>query len=185
MMVLETKTKEKPILFNSAMVRAVLDGRKTQTRRVINMPPFNPSDEELGVYAVDNLGRCPYGKVDRLWVRETHFYDPRRECFVFKADGFSENTEINWKPSIFMPRVACRILLKVEDIRVERLQDITWQDCKAEGTDWPYEDCEPIGDGSTSIIDYFISLWDGINDKRGFGWDCNPWVWVVVFSRVN
>jgi len=156
--------KERPILFNGEMVRAVLDGRKTQTRRVIKKQPgvvgavsytcldwlwhFTSNSGKVGIFKPAYL-RCPYGKPgDRLWVRETwHKCSDGSQLqphFVFRADGdYSVNTygeciycedQMKWKPSIHMPKVASRILLEVTDVRVERVQEIAEGDVYAEGT---------------------------------------------------
>lgn len=181
--------EEKPILFTGEMVRAVLDGRKTQTRRVIKPQPglLGPKDIPLLLYY------CPYGQPgDRLWVRESWSVDmsmdhlkpsdvPEDSIVYYRA-----NTDKDWerqstgqvmgkkRPSIFMPRWASRINLEITDIRVERVQDITEEDAKAEGVDWyPAMRANRL----------FQSLWDSINAKRGYAWDVNPWVWVVEFIQ--
>lgn len=211
--------KEIPILFSTEMVKAILAGRKTQTRRIVKangkatafriavMPdgtkiPFGIDEDE----AMQDYIKCPYGKPgDRLWVRETwqhmedHWFDASR--FFYKADYpyyFDDVTisasDIRWKPSIFMPREACRIILEVTDVRVEMLQDISEEDAIAEGVGsgfqmnggWP--DYEHIKNGvcavtqDTARMSYW-SLWDKINGKGS--WDKNPWVWVVSFKRIE
>lgn len=184
--------KERPILFSGPMVRAILEGRKTQTRRVKKPQPI-----DLGVIHIVGQIKCPYGQPgDRLWVRETFCPDWCDEV-IYRADdptgraardaGYSH--EPKWKPSIFMPRWASRIDLEVVGIRAERLQEISEDDALAEG-------CEPGGgacsgpmdpveyDGYTAS-DEFAALWDSINAKRGHSWESNPWVWVVEFKRVT
>lgn len=147
--------RTRPILFNGEMVRAILDGRKTQTRRVIReQPPLIPMDDRA---IATLIPQCPY-QGDRLWGE----------------DSFDDRTR--WSPSIFMPRWASRLLLDVLGIRVERVQDIDEYDAVSEGVS--------IGEGQNSTIDTFRELWDSINAQRGFGWDKNPWVWVVDFKRV-
>lgn len=172
--------KERPILFSGEMVRAILDGRKTQTRRVIK-----PQGEPYTIEDVDVL-KCPYGiPGDRLWVRET-FADLRGMGFghkwAYRADT-PEGSEsdririgygVRWKPSIHMPRWASRITLEITDIRVERVQDITYIDAKAEGVE--YEK------GYTDPREAFATLWNSINAKRDYGWAMNPWVWIIEFK---
>lgn len=195
------KVTEKPILFSGKMVREILNGHKTQTRRVIKpLPPawltqfgytiFTPDGHisGRGVYD-DNIGekyfRCPYGKIGgHLWVRETWGMLPhpkQASQTIYKADN--EIDLDKWKPSIHMPRWASRITLKVTDIRVERLQSITDGDVAKEGVTW-----------GTSIVLHpeisparkaFKALWNEINAKRGFSWDVNPWVWVVSFEVIE
>jgi hypothetical protein len=182
--------KERPILFNGEMVRAVLDGRKTQTRRVC-IPRFDDRKPCEHYSPIGNGGvitnqmmrhcehgsegqPCPYGEVgDRLWVRETW-----KPCF---DDGIGTEYRADkrgccgpWKPSRFMPRNRSRITLEITGIRVERVQDITEADAKAEGINY-----------GCDSVDWFQELWNSINAKRGFGWDANPWVWVVEFRKTE
>lgn len=188
--------KERPILFSGAMVKAILDGRKTMTRRVAKRLL-------LGLPQAEMNAQCPYGQPgDRLWVREmwAHndgWYDDTdavawknwhgerngRQCATwvdYRAtyqqvkDGCERDWP--WRPSIHMPRWASRITLEVTGVRVERLREITEADARAEGA--PAE----CPDGNT--VDWFRGLWAGINGERGYGWDVNPWVWVVEFRRV-
>lgn len=198
---------ENPILFSTPMVKAILEGRKTQTRRVVKWKPyhegekinFNFSGMSLGQYmtGVPESGyvlysrghggtwnqktkpiHCPYGEPgDILWVRET--WAPARGVvapgYLYKS--IDNLNDVKWKPSIHMPRKAARIFLKVKDVRVERLQDITGEDAQAEGVKpsiFPYQPLKPM----------FEKLWNDINAKRGYGWDANPWVWVIEFERV-
>lgn len=204
---------EKPILFSGEMVRTILDGRKTQTRRVIEFD--NPGDwyfhgldrdpllwdhekEEtfkkegwIATFEHNELGevyrneRSPYGGPgDTLWVRET-WYAPGHEDT--KPSEIPVGTAIHYpasapdgydcgpkRPSIFMCRWMSRIDLLVKDVRVERLQEITPDDCRAEGLDQKLND---VGARYS-----FGALWNSINEKRGYGWDTNPWVWVVEFE---
>jgi len=151
----------KPIIFSAEMVRAIIDGRKTQTRRVVKGNPryINP----------------PYGSGDILWVRETWAYG---QPYWYKATdekNLVSNGSIKWRPSIHMPRAAARLFLRVTGVRVERLHDISDADAHAEGMDSP----------SYPIIQ-FKDLWRDINDKReGCTWDGNPLAWVVGFERVK
>jgi len=174
---------ERPVLFSGPMVRAILEGRKSQTRRVVKPQPphgiksvYAPITRDPGNWqgvASDDLigwyGRCPYGiPGDRLWVRET--FQRARGGFQYRADGIT--TPRAWKPSIFMPRTASRITLEVTGVRVERLQDISEKDARAEGVDAAPCFCIP-----------YRRLWDSLNAKRGFGWEKNPWVWCISFSK--
>lgn len=216
---------EKPILFNSDMVRAILAGEKT--RRVITPHPgqWQGADYVDGVwYAEDAYGdshpiACPYGKPgDLLWVRETwrvgawHVDDGMK--VEYRADdrlsgwlwleeeqyerlwqdstddaikaGLEADEEGNfywvegqtptrWRPSIFMPRWASRITLRITKVRVQRLQAISEDDAAAEG----------IPRHSGPYILDFARLWDSINAKRGYSWNSNPWVWVIEFEKVG
>lgn len=204
--------KERPILFSGPMVRAILEGKKTQTRRVVKpqpasglrQSPFVPSGLE------DGHGReirFIYGLPgDRLWVKETwqpfwkdvdrppaSLKDPKGwEIGYVATDGvwewhdeYKEELSQACRPSIFMPRWASRITLEVVSIRVQRIQEISLEDVLAEGVE-PSPDEENIGQyWREATYQQFIDLWDSINKARGFGWDTNPWVWVVEFKRLN
>ena len=195
--------KEHPILFSGPMVRAILDGRKTQTRRVINPQPkvvhdFYPDGTLLTERLFRNGGRirCPYGvRGDRLWVRETwgegFTYAGEYPVVMYRADGKSlikssakgliedkfycgrPPDDMHWKPSIHMPRWASRITLEVVDLHVQPIQTISKQDAIAEGVS-EWED-DPKG--------AFRALWDSINADRA-PWGSNPWVWAVAFRRI-
>lgn len=187
--------KERPIIFGAEMVRAILDGRKTQTRRVIKPQPyyvdFEPryekntwafwSDEVLK-YRNGLIVRCPYGVPgDRLWVKEAWAdpYDVRIP--VYRADMATAYEGLRWRPSIFMPRWASRIILEITGVRAERVQAISEDDAIAEGV---LGDEGPYDQGLPSMC--FRTLWDSINAKRGFGWDVKPWwVWVIGFKRLE
>lgn len=190
---------EHPILFNGPMVLAILEGRKTQTRRVIKPQPelsdnagFIQHDKKGIKWAhgkgIDYAGtvrnfahKCPYGQPgDRLWVRETFCFlinngTGERKTF-YRSDGILNNPPQGWKPSIFMPRWASRITLEITSIRVERLQDISGPDCWAEGIT---RDCEKYG----SVTHTYQDLWESINGPGS--WDDNPWVWGIEFKRVE
>ena len=242
----------KPILFTDEMVRAILAGRKTQTRRPVKPQPkdppegwyadaYNHSDRWCfwGPRGTKDSGRCtlpqfkcPFGKVgDRLWVRETfclehqvesdqpppftdgrpirwefagmesdpegadmwvqpHYRatDPTPELAYEDSDG---EPTVRWKPSLHMPRWASRITLEITEIRVERVQEITEEEAKAEGVlpcphpiskDDECLDCYlDAGEYSCS----FLNLWDQLYAKKGLGVDANPWVWVIGFRRVG
>ena len=193
---------ERPILFSDAMVRAILAGAKTQTRRIVK----DEADAIVGAFS----GMTPYGKVgDRLWVRETFAsfqgssvpVTPSAATYVVLRDGTQVYRSdsaiippakeyadgafdgIKWRPSIHMPRWACRLVLEVTTVRVERLQAITEDDARDEGVDvtaptWTPE--HQIGWADGSCRDAFRWLWDSINGERA-PWSSNPWVWVVSF----
>lgn len=212
--------KERPILFSGPMVRAILDGKKTQTRRVFKVRdpfgklagPICPPEEVVrfddGTFHYLSTGGmsgpwpCPYGQPgDRLWVRETwgesilDIGDVRQDrWYTYRADHCvvpSDNgSPLPWRPSIHMPRCASRITLEIADVRVERLQEISDIDVIYEGLDsvrafnghvtYRLEDqiC-----GQTPQRAYRL-LWDSLNEKRGYGWDTNPWLWVLSFRRL-
>jgi hypothetical protein len=169
---------EHPILFSRKMVRAILAGKKSQTRRIVKQNPQGkvPFTDELP---------CPYGHTgDFLWVRETFAQYP--DGFVFKADfpddGFGsgivnlktgENYPLVWKPSIHMPRKASRLLLEITELRIERLNSISESDAIAESC---------TGENFDTPVNDFIWLWDSINAERGYSWASNPFVWVVSFQ---
>lgn len=204
--------KHRPILFNAEMVRAVLDGRKTQTRRIIKPQPttsFSTPDGDvwnwdfkfkdfIGAQGTDikcqfpktAAYHCPYGQPgDHLWVRETFGSQVRRygggtgRHTIYKADNaeavdFTDSAgkqyPVKWTPSIHMPRWASRITVEITDIRVERLQDISVDDARAEGC--------PDHDKNTPLT-WFSLLWQSINGADS--WDNNPWVWVIEFKRLK
>lgn len=194
-----TATKERPILFSGAMVRAILEGRKTQTRRVIKPQPaavWTEARMENGVACFGaphvkgiSVLPCPYGTTgDRLWVRETwavwgQFRDGPGYCY--RADGNQHG--VTWKPSIHMARRVSRITLEVTGVRVERIQDISEADAQREGWDLsnldPMQTYDPVS--MRKAREWFAGLWDHINGPRGYGWQANPWVWVVEFRRVE
>lgn len=226
--------KERPILFSGPLIRALLAGTKTQTRRLVKPqpPPPNPTGSfglapapaswekpDLFVVVGDvwavrehdpkmaNAGiRCPFGVPgDRLWVRETYAltstWDKSRPAEMpvlsrlgrpeipvrWRADEVHEGALLEWgrwRPSIHMPRWASRLALEVTGVRVERLQEITEDDAKAEGV-------PDQGIGNMRVFTamganryHFATLWDQINGKRA-DWMSNPWVWVVEFRRLD
>jgi hypothetical protein len=180
---------ERPILFNGEMVRAILDGRKTQTRRVVKLnhsgrvkQPGSARNWHLD--DPDAVLACPYGMPgDRLWVREAFWTDG--DEVIYRADPGAEKeldsafTGLNWKPSIHMPRWASRINLEVTAVCVERLQDISRGDAMQEGCPFPNMQMGP------DPREWFSDLWESINGPCGFGWDVNPLVWVVEFQKVG
>lgn len=206
---------ERPILFSGEMVKAILAGRKTQTRRVVKQQAWVGQDN--GVYTLDKKeGVVPlsevYGKTgDLLWVRETwcpansengpvvcyradyhrrylsdesypvdyERFPAGRNAWSCWASDLESGIEGAWRPSIFMPRWASRITLRITEIRVERLQEITEEDAKAEGVAGWHD--TPVG---TVYRPEFQMLWDRINGKRA-PWASNPWVWVVGFDVIK
>jgi hypothetical protein len=196
----------KPILFSTPMVKAILDGRKTQTRRVvkINGQPISSPEERLeltedgliyhSVNSMSGYYKLSYQPSDILWVRETwRATGVISEPYAYKADEevlnlLGESGQIlsiryAWRPSIFMPRAAARIFLRVTDVRAERLQDITEEDARAEGCSTKILNDGWKNIGTLTARDEFITLWEHLNAKRGLGWDTNPWVWVISFER--
>ncbi len=227
----------KPILFTDEMVRAVLDGRKTKTRRPLKPQPDSVHDGApyWNIWKRGNLAplKCPFGKVgDRLWVRETfclehqvekdqpppfgdsrpirwefagmesdpegadsmwlqpHYRatDPTPELDYEDSDG---DPTVRWKPSLHMPRWASRITLEITEIRVERVQEITEEEAKAEGVlpcPHPLSKDDECLDCYLDAGEYtcsFLHLWDHLYAKNGLGVDANPWVWVITFRRVE
>ncbi|WP_350648664.1 hypothetical protein [Pseudomonas sp. HY13-MNA-CIBAN-0226] len=199
--------KERPILFSAPMVRAILEGQKTVTRREVKkraaLDCLAAGFEPAFLALPGNADLCPYGKPgDRLWVRETfNRTNPGGESgiYYYRADGKFPKcigggrfTSVeSWKPSIHMPRAASRILLEVAAVRVERLQDISEEQAIAEGCQ-ALEGCKwhtfeeaaagvPMHDHTA--LDAFEALWEGINGEES--WASNPWVWVVEFKQVT
>jgi len=222
--------RERPILFSGPMVRALLAGTKTQTRRIVkrngknghvvfdhpvwqvkptDAPKFAGHSHDFwrpeATVAYSSLPPCPYGQPgDRLWVRESfmdlrgtgveHYdADGRRQRYAFAADSppgsYSDEARkdygLKWKPSIHMPRSACRLVLEVTGVRVERLNDISEEDAHAEGCPftWDGNQYEPPPPEVDSWQGYgrasFSLLWSQINGPDS--WQTNPWVWVVEF----
>lgn len=188
-----------PILFNTDMVRAILDGRKTVTRRVckdgndFTVPGMSFYDADKRTYAVHNYAdkehtdklslaerTCPICPGDILYVRET--WNVCGNGYRYKADwekdGIADITK--WRPSIHMPKEAARIWLKVTDVRVERLQDIDCNGAMKEGID--PRCCINLN----HTVVKFIILWNSTikkSDLDCYGWEANPWVWVIEFER--
>jgi hypothetical protein len=193
--------KERPILFSGEMVKAILEGRKTQTRRVVKPQPHCPNatiihDDNVSnafvvvpLYMNDfdsnqptNLRFCPYGiPGDRLWGKET-WCSRNGSDVVYRADCGSDYKQVApWKPSIFMPRWASRITLEIVSVRVERLQEITEDDVVAEGIEFPCEEPETSEHPVGCVCEY-RNLWDRINGNK-HPWSSNPWVWRIEFKR--
>jgi hypothetical protein len=196
--------KERPILFSAPMVRALLDGSKTQTRRVVKPQPSILAGELLcwkdNALTDDQMAAlCPYGKPgDRLWVRESWH---QRGKFVFalpdsdkrswlgtreiaySADAKRPGHDWRSRPSIHMPRWASRITLEITGVRVERLRDISPEDCWAEGIQEMRDAGDENGELRGSVKQDYQALWESINGPGS--WDANPWVWVVEFKRLE
>lgn len=189
----------KPIIFQGAMVRALIDGTKTQTRRVAKVTDegcrggfIRPTAAHTPRRIEDHAGYCPYGQPGTLlWVRETWgllrndgALCPRSvpACegpIAYRADGEREGT---WHPSIHMPRWASRLTLLVTDVRVERAQQVSEADAQAEGAE-PV--LVPPDGGSAPYTEGFADLWDSINAAKGYGWSDNPWVWAIGFKPIH
>jgi hypothetical protein len=217
--------RERPILFSGDMVRAILDGRKSQTRRVVKLPTWmvrkgasltyaHANHSTFSVWLPENdcygTVMCPYGlpgdhvvsePADRLWVREAWLSwrwnddvrpaefvrlwgddDPRKYVgYIADKDTVRDGIGMDGRlrASMHMPRWASRILLEIADVRVERVQDITYADLLAEGC--------PSESPGASPEDYawYRTLWDSMNAKRGYSWDSNPWVWCIEFRRIT
>lgn len=194
----------KPILFNTEMVEALLSGRKTCTRRLVKfLPGENPQwtgyiKDGLMLYNGKNepcVRKAPYQPGDILYVRETwHKYEKRvgngEGCHIAEFYGYkasianSEDANEPWKPSIYMPKEAARIWLKVTDVRVERLQDITDKDAEREGAqpDNPFD----YDVDKWPNLEHFKEIWNSTIKKSyidSYGWQANPWVWVIDFER--
>ncbi len=200
--------KERPILFSAPMVRAILDGRKTQTRRVVkgvrgdnSLVLKKSTIKKMGIttHVMDAPKHelCPYGKTgDQLWVRETFAKTDNKGIF-FRADELSEadmcaNEIYKWTPSIHMPRMASRIDLEITGVRVERLQNITEEDAIAEGIfkskfdKYFHSTIHPVKGTYqcwVSARQAFEMLWKSINGADS--WDANPWVWGIEFKRIR
>lgn len=201
--------KERPILFSAPMVRAILDGKKTQTRRIVKPLPLRLNretnsmeidEEAMADGRIMRLNR--FGQPgDRLWVRETWGYHPdySESCrrVDYRADPGHTYDGHRWRPSIHMPRWASRISLEVVSVRVERLHDISEADALAEGIkrySFRPDDGWPLCDGYTHLPDdgkctlyptaaeAYRELWESINGTGS--WDANPWVWVIEFKKV-
>ena len=205
----------KPILFNTEMVRAILDGRKTCTRRICKdanectVPDMDFYNADRRTYAVHNFvdkehteqlstaeRTCPICTGDILYVRETWKEAPKGYYYYedWQKDDIADVTK--WKPSIHMPKEAARIWLKVIDVRVERLQDITYNGALREGSEGIRCDHVALGvHGCTDCMNTgwieppqveLMQIWNSTIKKSNldrYGWDANPWVWVIEFER--
>lgn len=191
----------KPILFNTEMVRAILDGRKTVTRRVV-MPqpegrPIRMTENSCypGCYAIEGTPRVirpPYQPVDILYVRETWNGD-WCDHYIYKADGGSAKAagytaEPKWRPSIHMPKEAARLFLRVTGVRVERLKDIDGHGILKEGIDNGKSNPAMGTRWENMQSMAFAELWNSTlksADLPLYGWAANPWAWVIEFERIS
>lgn len=208
--------RERPILFSGPMIRAILDGRKTQTRRIVKPQPppdyftspvkcewyaptlVNHRGEDYPGETVFGFGDeesgwvCPYGSPgDRLWVRESFAIGPKDHGWgqvIYKAthsaglnplcEGFTK-----WKPSIYMPRWASRITLEITDVRVQRVQEISEEDIRAEGVTLAPTELYPHTNTGSKLRRNFEWLWDSVNGPGA--WARNDWVWAITLKRIN
>lgn len=196
--------KERPILFSAAEVRALLAGRKTQTRRAVKWPswldpadieclhvPALNSDQRIGLFSDGKPSKsfgCPYGQPgDTLWVRETWAHDLAELEAVYRATWECrrdypgvpcEHGPDRWRSPMHMPRWASRISLRVTSIRVERLQEIGKTDAIEEG--WPKQE-DP--ENFTRPLDWYREYWESVNGAGS--WAANPWVWVLDFEVIR
>lgn len=193
--------KERPILFRAPMVRAILDGSKTQTRRPVkprkdlSVGCILAAHELAGEINRGDYSNCPYGQPgDRLWVRETFMQESQFEPCAVRYRATDEpfvfgppigNIPKNWRPSIHMPRWASRINLEITGVRVERLQNCSEADARAEGVTIVNRHMNGYCAGQffPPAIRAYQELWEQIN--RPGSWDANPWVWVIEFRRLR
>lgn len=192
----------KGIPFNDDMVRVILEGRKTQTRRPMKPQPELRDNRVLWEHrkgvGFSNCGEgsdyslflrgCPLGQAgDRLWVRETWGMDTEGNLHLRSTECESKVIG-GWNPSIHMPRWASRITLEITEIRVQRVNDITDEDVLAEGcskckrTGADTEDCWM---DTSALACGFSQVWDSLYAKKGLGWTENPWVWALTFRRIS
>ncbi len=190
----------KPIIFNTEMVRAILDGRKTAMRRVIKPQPimYGFAETHFGWHGI----KQPYHPGDIMYVQETwqYLYIPDR-VYIYEADADGRNKlasawKGDWKPSTHMPKEAARVFLRVTDIYVERLQDIAETDAIKEGFEQivcnhpnglPCTDCLNTGYLEPAMASFYTMWEDDINeaDRKFYGLDANPWIWVIEFEQIS
>ncbi|MBB6286101.1 MULTISPECIES: hypothetical protein [unclassified Pseudomonas] len=210
-----SQIKERPILFSAPQVSAILEGRKTVTRRAVKVQPHIDASGNFCVgssnYGQDGYGKpvtkhfvngcCPYGKPgDRLWVRETWArirvaQAPDQEWVVYRECDNRTDYGGPWKPGIHMFRRDSRILLEITDVRVERLQDISEEQALAEGIiphvrgGWHWHPHDPANVDDWHQFGFKTPVWAFHDLWAGINgqenWDANPWVWVVEFKRVT
>jgi hypothetical protein len=221
---------EYPMIFSTPMVHAVREGKKTMTRRIIKTPDHvakitleNKNMIQILFFWTNDPGYSfqfagkrnqKYHISDRLWVRETWYYETAWEDstagepdlpsgrykhrYIFKADSLDYPVNVGpgghgWRPSMFMPREAARIFLEITDVRIERLQDITLSDARAEGFNCLL--CKDKASDCPNIVDFcfgdyvaegcFSGYWEKLNSGRGFGWHKNPWVYAISFKDIS
>lgn len=204
-----------PILFNTEMVQAIQDDRKTATRRCLKHPfTVHPNGYITKPRGNENLHpyEPPYRKGDVLWVRETWSTRQSNTCigvgtgicpysccenatgpcfddeYIYKATDSLNSSLEKWYPSIHMPKAAARIWLEVLDVKVERLQDMTLEDFIDEGTSIPYEALNDPANAYLQAKEMFMRIWDATIPKKDidkYSWDANPYVWAVSFERTD
>lgn len=203
-------SRELPILFNTEMVRAILDGRKTCTRRVVKLPKSMSGrpvgkNGDIGFMYPGGIKRPPCHQGDILYVRETWGEGYEDGTYIYKASDklanhpmFKESSKLLYHLSIHMPKEAARIWLRVVDVQLERLQDISNDEAIAEGAQGI--ECNHVNADSCGCTDCmntgwieppivgFMQIWDGTIKKSEldlYGWEANPWVWVIEFERCD
>ena len=197
-------TNSRPIIFNGEMVRAILEGKKTQTRRIIKVEWSRCLDFDEPEDLQKTVEQCPYGKEgDFLWVRESirkrdiskndiPIYGANYVADFNPVMGVGDQgktflgraiTDWKWKrdtlPGIYMPRWASRITLKITEVRVQQIRQSSYDDRKKEGIE---RDHPNVGQ---DLRRKFMDLWDLINAKRGYSWESDPWVWAITFERMD
>ena len=176
-------SKTRPIIFSTESVRAILKGKKTQTRRVMKSPP-----EPIGLVAPKEIV-CPFGTMgDRLWVKETFWRGRGGSSIIYEGDTAEtllkyENPAFKKVSALFMPRKFSRLTLEIVNVGYERLQDITWNDCIKEGTFQFHGYIDEHGIRSEGKR-LFAEMWDKINGKK-HPWESNPFCWVIEFKRIE
>jgi hypothetical protein len=206
---MSTQIKMKPILFSSEMVKAIMDGKKTQTRRVLKIKGCYPEgwanfrglQNTLGYPASEGFiwagfgneadplyYRCPYQVGMKLWVRETwkyadsdeYLYQQIPENVIYKANGSCQFVSRSWRSPYFMSRWASRITLEVTQVRVQQLDEISEEDAQAEGFE-----ADKLAPQLLTAKGRFARAWDSLNAKRGYAWQPGLWVWAITFKLVT
>jgi len=186
----------RPIIFSAPMIRALVAGNKTMTRRIVKKQPVDQgrirhlsgewfSRQTTGDGLWEDL-KCPFGTPgDQLWVKETFSHQVGADAYKtpsycdYFAEDRPERDSICWTPSIFMPRWASRITLEITAVRVERLQEISEADAKAEGVEFQPSSVPSLTPGKGA----YRQLWESIHGPGS--WALNPWVWVISFRRIE
>jgi hypothetical protein len=181
---MKTNKTDRPIIFSGPMIRAILEGKKTQTRRIMKPQPIG--DETRPVSEIKIAARCKYEPGGRLWVREK--FATMDGCRFYAADKKPKQPVLFWRSGIHMPRHLCRIWLEIVAVRFERVQEITNADCVAEGI-------EPLGpelatriqagkfeNRYSTVRQLYSEIWENMHGAGS--WVANPWAWVVEFRRI-
>lgn len=191
--------KDKPVIFKGPFIKKIIKKEKTQTRRILSPSWFRCLDLEDPDDRAKAIAASPWQPGRRLWVRENFCFGNSEYVKKYKqnkwmgspdpstAEVYYQATEsypesLRWKPSIHMPRWACRLELKINSVRIERLNDISAADAISEGIDWPAAELFPECNASSKKITAFRHLWESINGSES--WIENPWVWVIDFKKV-